>query len=98
MLPTPYRLMIRNEVTGPPDDWGNETTTWTELPWEVHAIAPGAMDEPGQSNRDLSTIEWTVLAPAPLPEGMTERSEVKLPGVPVWYSVNGHPRDWSKGP
>lgn len=95
MIPTPYLLPVREPVTGDPDDFGNATTTWVEHTWAVHGVAPGAMVEPGQPNRDLSLILYTVYGPvkdAPF----SEDAEVMVSGE--WLPVNGRPRDWTQGP
>lgn len=97
-LPTPYRLRVRDWTEGDadPDDFGNATGAWVERDWLVHGIAPGSMSEPGESNRDLSLVAWTVYGPvAGAPSGS---SEVRLPGESKWLQVDGLPADWSKGP
>ena len=95
MIPTPFTLRVRSATAGAPDEFGNPTTTLTERDWRVHGIAPGAMSDPAQSNRDASLIAYTVLAPhsADLP---TEADEVLVDGE--WLAVNGRPADWGRGP
>lgn len=95
-LPLPYTVRVRTRTAGPVDDFGNETTTWVEADWRVHGIAPGAMDEPGQANRDLSLVAWTIYGPAPSP--VAASSEVRLPGDTAWLKVDGTPKDWTLGP
>lgn len=95
-IPTPYTVRVRTLTLGEPDDFGNATEAWAEADWQVHGIAPGAMDEPGQSNRDLSLVAWTIYGPSPSP--VTASSEVRLPGDSLWLNVNGTPKDWTLGP
>jgi hypothetical protein len=53
------------------------------------------MEEPGQTNRDLSVVAFTVYSPASadLPGA---RDLVTLDGAD--YAVNGTPKDWTRGP
>lgn len=95
-LPTPYTVRVRTLTAGPVDDFGNATEAWVEADWKVHGIAPGAMDEPGQANRDLSLVAWTIYGPAPSP--VAASSEVRLPGDTAWMTVDGEPKDWTRGP
>lgn len=95
-IPTPWVLTLRRFSTVVDDSHGNDIPVYGDPePWPVHAYAPGANDEPGVANRDLSMILWTVHAPAaePIPR---ERDLVTLEGDD--YRVDGRPRDWSKGP
>ena len=94
-LPTPYRLPLRERVAGDRDDFGNVEWTWVEREWAVHGIAPGVMDEPMMSNRDLSRIVYTVFGPkrdAPT----TESAEIQVDGE--WFPIDGKPKDWTRGP
>lgn len=96
MIPTPYSLTVRPFLAGVTDDYGNPVNAWgSSRSWQVHAVAPGAMEEPGQTNRDLSVVAFTVYAPASdaLP-GV--RDLVTVDGVD--YAVNGTPKDWTRGP
>ena len=95
-LPTPYTLRVRERVAGPDDEFGNPTATWSERDWPVSGIAPGSMSEPDNSNRDLSLVVWSIVAPAggePSAYG-----QVRLPGDSEWYEVDGTPSDWTRGP
>lgn len=95
MIPTPYTLRVRTQETGPDDDLGNSTSTWVERDWRVHSYVQGpATTEQLASNRDLSVIAYTVLAPAVAIPG--EYDEVAVGGV--WHAVNGRPADYSHGP
>lgn len=102
MIPTPFTLTVCGATPvldgdGEPvtDDFGNVVTEEAERPWAVHAIAPGAMAEPEQSNRDLSLVRYTVLAPksADVP---TEHDQVQVDDA--WLDVVGRPDDWTRGP
>ena len=95
-LPTPYTLRVRDLTAGEVDDFGNATQVWTERDWSVHAIAPGVMDEPGEANRDLSLVVWTVYGP--LAGAPHASAQVRLPGDQEWFLVDGEPKDWTKGP
>lgn len=68
---------------------------WQEQPWTVHAIAPGAMREPSEPNRDLSIIAYTLYGPA-AGAPTSAAAQVVLDGVT--YSVDGTPKDWTRGP
>lgn len=96
MLPTPYTLGIRRTVAGSPDSHNNPTETLSDpVPWPVHAVAPGAMIEPGEPQRDASHVLWTVYAPAvdPLPGA---RDVVVYRSVE--YAVDGEPKPYDQGP
>lgn len=94
MVPTPYTLLVREPTPGPVDEFGNASETWETRGWVVHGVAPGAMTEPEESNRDLSVVAFTVLAPAGAIPG--ERAQVQVDGT--WFDVDGRPRDYSRGP
>lgn len=68
---------------------------WTERPWAVNAIAPGAMREPALPNRDLSVIAYTLYGPAK-DAPTTAYQQVILDGTT--YSIDGTPSDWTRGP
>lgn len=94
-LPTPYVVAVREPTAGTEDDFGNPVMTWTERDWRVHAIAPGAMAEPGEANRDLSLVLYTVLGPkAGAPT--SPHAQLKVDGA--WLDVDGTPNDWTRGP
>lgn len=95
MIPTPYTLTVREPVAGPDDEVGDATTSWAEHSWPVHGIAPGAMAEPKEPNRDASVVAWTVYAPASA-YTPTGNAEVLVDGR--WHPVVGHPDDWTRGP
>ena len=94
-IPTPFTLRVRSTVAGEPDEFGNPTVTTAEHDWQVHGIAPGAMSDPTQANRDVSLIAYTVLAPRSA-DTPTESDEVMVDGE--WFAVNGRPSDWGRGP
>lgn len=101
-IPTPVLVRVRSSAAGGEDAHGNPTAGWgAPRDWWVHAVAPGASEEPRKPNRDLSVVEWTVYAPADGHPG--ERDQVSLPwedvaSVLVWHDVEGRPDDWTKGP
>jgi hypothetical protein len=94
-FPTPYLLHVkRYDPDGTKDRRGNAVPGYDPaVAWEVHSITPGAMEEPGETNRDLSVIAYTVLAPA---DGLVpgERDLVVYDGLD--YQINGRPADWSQ--
>src|SRR5690242_8001151 len=95
MIPTPFALRVRSSATSGADEFGNATASTTERDWHVHAIAPGAMSDPFQPNRDVSLVAYTILAPAS-DDVPTEADEVQVDGE--WLPVNGRPADWTRGP
>lgn len=95
MIPTPYTLTVRAVTSGDPDEFGNPTETTVERAWQVHGIAPGAMEEPGQSNRDLSLVRYTILAPKSA-QAPGDRDQVLVDGE--WLDVVGRPDDYTRGP
>ena len=94
-LPTPYALTVREPTAGARDEFGNPTTTWKERTWRVHAIAPGAMAEPEQENRDLSLVLYTVLGPA-VGAPTSAHAQIRVDGE--WLDIDGKPSDWTRGP
>ena len=74
--------------------WDNDT-------WTVRGIAPGAMEEPDNSNRDLSLIEWTVYADG-LPRVASGRAgsqwivPVKRRACATWESRRMRCRFWRR--
>lgn len=95
MIPTPYTLRVRSVTDGPDDDFGNPTKVTVERDWRVHDIAPGAMLEPGEPNRDASQVRYTIHAPKSA-AAPTERDQVLLDGD--WLDVIEKPSDWTRGP
>lgn len=98
MIPTPYTVLVREPTTGGEDAHGNPVSGWGDpVEWGVHAVAPGASEEPRKPNRDLSVIAWTIYAPAGyVPD---PRAQVALPWeVDTWHDIEGEPDDWTKGP
>lgn len=90
-------VRVREPVASGEDDFGNVVETWEERDWAIRSIAPGAMEEPGTANRDYSVVVWTIYSDAgdDVPD---ENAQVRLPGSPDWYAVDGRPRDWTFGP
>ena len=96
MLPTPYVVGVKRYLPGAVDTHGNPLDAWSDpVDLPVSAIAPGAMVEAGQPNRDVSEIAYTILAP-PHPNMPAERDLVVLFGVE--FPVSGKPKDWTMGP
>ena len=101
-IPTPYTLLVREPSSGGEDAHGNPVSGWSDpFEWGVHAVAPGASEEPRKPNRDLSVIAWTIYAPAGY--APSARAQVALPwesvgGERVWHDIEGEPDDWTKGP
>lgn len=96
MTPFSATLGVRRRIEGATDAHGNPVVTYAApVDWPVWAIAPGAMDEPHEPNRDLSLILWTVYAPqdAALPG---ELDLVVLDATE--YAVEGRARDYTRGP
>ena len=89
-------LRVREPVPGAEDEFGNATFGWEEHDWPVRAIAPGSMEEQDRTVRDLSVVMWTVYADKGLEP--SEAGQVRLPGSPAWYTVEGRPKDWTLGP
>ncbi len=95
-FPLTATLEIRRFLSDGVDSHGNDVPVYGDPePWPVHGYSPGANDEPGYANRDLSLILWTVYAPADalVPR---ERDLVLLAGEA--YRVDGRPSDWTHGP
>ena len=89
-------LLVARRAAGATDAHGNPVTAYgTGTPWEVWALAPGAQDEPGDTNRDLSLVEWTVYAPNNA-DAPTEYDRVIVDGD--MFEVVGRPQDWTRGP
>jgi hypothetical protein len=95
-VPSPYTVSVKPYEAGAFDDYGNPVEGYgTPRDWAVRSIAPGAMDEPGQSLRDLSIVEYSLISD-PSDDVPTERDIVTVFGVD--YAVHGKPRDWTFGP
>lgn len=93
---TPWVVGVKRLVSNGEDAHGNPTRTYADpvmLP--CYFVAPGAVSEPGDSNRDLSVVEFTVGAPAHrnMP---TEYDRVLIDGAE--YDVNGRPANHNRGP
>lgn len=95
MIPAPYQAGVRKYSGTTRDALGNLTPLWAapvQVP--VHWGSPGAMDEPGQKNRDASRVAWSLCVPPGTPIG--ERDRVVWQGEE--FDVSGRPRDWTLGP
>lgn len=89
-------LSVLRRIPGATDAHGNPVTAYgTGTQWEVWALAPGSMQEPGDPNRDLSLIVWTVYAPNNA-DAPTEYDRVIVDGEE--FEVDGRPQDWTRGP
>lgn len=89
-------LAVRRRQTGAKNAHGNPVVTFGEPEsWWVWGYAPGANEEPGGPNRDLTNIEWSVYAPmdSRVP---SEGDRVVIAGAE--YEVDGRPEDWTNGP
>ena len=95
VVPSPYRVTIRARAEGVKDAFGNATTTWASRHWWVRSIAPGAMADPANPNRDLGEVAYTIHADADSsPPGRLDEVEV---GGEV-FVVDGDPGNWTNGP
>lgn len=94
-VPSPYWLTVRARTDGAKDAFGNVTTTWVERDWRVRSVAPGAMTDPVDPNRDLGNIAYTIHADADS-EPPTRLDEVVVDGET--FAVDGDPADWTRGP
>lgn len=86
-------LTLRSYTTSGVDEFGNPIKTWVERPWVVAGIAPGAVQDPMQPNRDASVVAWTVYADTPAP---ADEDQALVDGA--WFPINGKPADWTRGP
>lgn len=94
-LPVPYTVQRKPYQGTVEDVHGNVTDSWgTAVDLPVHGIAPGAMDEPGQGQRDVSMVEFSLLCPAGTVAD--ERDRITLDGKD--FDINGRPRDYTRGP
>lgn len=86
-----YKLPHERHVPGESvDALGNRIDSWEpaeELP--VWLIAPGAMEEPDDANRDLSHIQWTLYCPHDVQ--VHERDRITRGEK---YEVDGRPGVW----
>lgn len=97
-IPTPHTVLVREPTSGGEDAHGNPVSGWGDpFEWDVHAVAPGASEEPRKPNRDLSVVAWTIYAPAGYVP--SARAQVSLPWEDdTWHDIEGEPDDWTKGP
>lgn len=96
MLPITATLGVKRRIEGATDAHGNPVVSYAEpTDWRIHGLQPGANAEPGQPNRDLSEIVWTVYAPAN-DEAPGEYDLVVVDGED--FEVEGRPSDWTRGP
>ena len=97
MVAVSFALRVREKIdTGGKDDFGRPIISWVERDWTVRSIAPGSMEEPDRTSRDLSVVMWTLYADkGGEPD---EAAQIRLPGSPDWYEVEGRPSDWTMGP
>lgn len=97
MAPVSFSLRVREHVdTGEVDDFNEPILSWVERDWSVRSIAPGSMEEPDRTSRDLSVVMWTLYADKG--EEPNEAAQIRLPGSPDWYEIEGRPKDWTLGP
>ena len=95
MFPTPFTLGHRVRSLGALDAHNNAVDAWADpVPILVHGVAPGASQEAVAAGRDVSSVAWTVYAPAGTVVGRRDR--IVWQGVE--YAVQGEPADWSHGP
>ena len=75
---------------GEPDSWSSP------IPFAGCVVAPGAVVEPFEANREGSGVEFTVY----FPPGTTvsARDRVQLPGHSEPFDVLGAGRDWGRSP
>lgn len=91
-----FTLGVKRRTEDDEDAHGNPVVTYDDAEdWVVDGYAPGANVDPGNPNRDLSLILWTVYAPNNA-DAPTELDRVVLDGAE--YDVEGRPGDWTKGP
>lgn len=98
VIPTPYTVTVRDRQVVGRDDYGNDIVEWAEAAWPVRSISPLEMDDPQRANREESIIQWTVIGDKEAGYPRTAKAEVQLPGDDRWYSVDGTPDDWTRGP
>lgn len=103
MFPTTLVLGVKRLTPGAKNSRGNKAIVYADpVDWPVHSIVPGAGDsatrgtktgqEPLHPNRDLSLIEYTILAPDD-DQVPTEHDLVVYDGTE--YEVDGRPDSWS---
>jgi hypothetical protein len=73
-----------------PDEWSG--------PVLLHgcAVAPGAVVEAFEPNRDGAGVEFTIYAPPGVDVGSRDR--VKLPGHTEPFEITGSPQAWGRNP
>jgi hypothetical protein len=102
MFPTRLTLQVKRYAAGAENARGNAAVGYADpVDWSVHSVLPGAGvsatragragEEPLQPNRDLSLIDYTVLAPDD-DNVPTERDLVVYGGDD--YEVDGRPDRW----
>lgn len=95
MIPVRHTVHRKAYAGRQRDALGNVRDTWSaENPLPVQGIAPGAMVEPDQPNRDVSHIAWTLYCPPKTDIG--ERDLIVLGGQE--YKVAGRPKPFNLGP
>lgn len=95
IVPSPYRVTIRARTEGVKDAFGNVTVSWPERDWWVRSVAPGAMADPANPNRDLGEVAYTIHADADS-QPPTRLDKVVIDGEP--FDVDGDPGNWTRGP
>lgn len=96
MIRARHVLQVRRYTAATKDALGNDVPTFADpIDWPVRQVDPGAMSEPREPHRDASVVVFTVHA-NPHPNTPTARDRVIVDGDE--YAVNGHPKDWTRGP
>lgn len=94
-LPTPYTVGHRVFSSTGRDSHGNPIKTFAPaVDLKVCGIAPGAMAEPDNINRDLSVVLFSLFCPAGTVVGELDRIVM---GVDE-YDIEGRPKDYTQGP
>ncbi|MDN5725162.1 MAG: hypothetical protein L0G99_04410 [Propionibacteriales bacterium] len=95
MIPARITVHVSRYTGKQRDPLGNISEGWGDPePLKVQGIAPGAMVEPGEANRDASRIAWTLYCPAGTEVG--ERDRIDIAGQT--YEVAGRPKPFDQGP
>jgi len=96
VIPSRFTLGVRRYAATAADAHGNAVPAFAAaIPWPVRQVDPGAMLDPRDPNRDASVVAFTIHA-NPHPNAPTERDRVVVDDVE--YEVEGHVKDWSRGP